>query len=260
VGVVKSDGIGENMEIARAKPGSEVASDQQGWGIRRTASVAGYVGKAVSLLVVCILMGLLGPSARGAQNDKNKLEFLVARGQIHDPFFQHSVVVMLPSVKSPLVVGLIVNKPTRMTISNLFPKSPEFNNRTEYAYFGGPVNVAVASLVFRSPTAPEHAFHVYGDAYLTFDSTLISTVFQNSEPASRVRLFLGRAQWAPAQLRNEIQQGAWYKVEAEGDLIFSASPQSLWRTLHTRAAPSKYIKYRLPETSPKVSQHKSAVM
>lgn len=239
------------MGFGRAKPGSKVAPDRRDSGIRR---------KAASLLLAGFLLSLFGSSARGAQNDKNKVEFLVARGQIHDPFFQQSVVLMLPSIKSPLVVGLIVNKPTPMSLSKLFPESPEFNSRTDHAYFGGPVDVGVASLVFRSPSAPDHAFHVYGDVYITFDADLISSTFQNSQPASRLRLFLGRSQWAPAQLRNEMRQGAWYKLEAEGDLIFSASPQSLWRALHTRAAPSKYIKYHLPTTSPKGSQDKPAVM
>lgn len=248
------------MEPSKVKPGSEVASERKGWGIRRNTTAACYVRKAASLLIVGILMGLLGPSAHGAQNDKDKVQFLVARGQIHDPIFQHSVVLMLPSIKSPLVVGLIVNKPTRMTLGNLFPKSPEFSNRTDHAYFGGPVNVAVASLVFRSSAVPEHAFHVYGDVYLTFDSTLISTVFQNSKSASNLRLFLGRAQWAPVQLRGEMQEGAWYKVQGDGNLVFSADPQSLWRTLHDRAKPSKYIRYRLPAAGPKVSTDKTAVM
>lgn len=248
------------MESARARPGAEVASSRKGWGIRRNTAAAGYVGKMVSLLVACILLGFVMPSARAAQNDENKVEFLVARGQIHDPFFQHSVVLMLPSIKSPLVVGVIVNKPTRVTVGKLFPKSPEMHTWTVPAYFGGPVNVATASLVFRSPTAPEHAFHVYGDVYVTFDATLMSTVFHNAKASSNLRLFLGRAQWAPAQLRGEMQEGSWYRVEAEGDLIFSTAPQSLWRTLHSRAAPSKYIKYLLPPASPKASAHKAAAM
>ncbi|MEJ2008474.1 MAG: YqgE/AlgH family protein, partial [Acidobacteriota bacterium] len=62
------------------------------------------------------------------------------------------------------------------------------------------------------------------------------------------------------QLRGEMQEGAWYRVEAEGDLIFSTDPQSLWRTLHSRAAPSKYIKYLLPPAGPKASARKAAAM
>jgi putative transcriptional regulator len=196
--------------------------------------------------LVSILVGFLAPLGRGAQNNGNQAMFLVARSQIHDPFFGESVVMMLPTTGNPLLVGLIINKPTRMTLGKLFPESPELKNRTEPAYFGGPVDVRVPSVVFHSPTAPKQALRLYGDVYLTFDPDVIATAFQNAQPASIPHLFLGRAQWAPAQLENEIQRGSWYRVHAEGNLIFSSNPHGMWRTLHDRAAPSKYIQYRLP--------------
>lgn len=247
------------MESAKAKPGLQVASKRKHWEIPKYSVPRGYAEKLASLLAVCILLGFTGSPARGAQNDGNKVEFLVARNQIQDPFFQHSVVLMLPSVKSPLIIGLIVNKPTRMTIDKLFPDSPEFSSHTEPAYFGGPVRVAVASLVFQASTVPKHALRIYSNVYLTFDPSLITSVFKNSNPSSKLRLFLGRSQWGPNQLQHEMAEGSWYKVQADGNLIFNANPQSLWRTLHSRAAPSKYIKYRLPSVS-KTSPDKPAAM
>jgi putative transcriptional regulator len=205
-----------------------------------------YFKRAAGFLLVCVLAGLLGPMAYGAQKSASKAVFLVARRQILDPFFRQSVVMMLPTTDNPLIVGLIINKPTRMTLGKLFPESPALKDRTEPAYFGGPVGVRVPSVVFHSRTAPERALRLYGNVYLTFDPDLITTAFQNSQQASSPRLFLGRAQWAPAQLQNEIRVGSWYRIEAEGDLIFTSDPERLWRTLHDRAAPSKYIKYRLP--------------
>ncbi|HVA02070.1 MAG TPA: YqgE/AlgH family protein [Terriglobia bacterium] len=211
---------------------------------------ASHLRRAAGLLLGCILIGFHAPPARGAQNDDSQAVFLVARSEIHDPFFGQSVVLMLPTTKSPLIVGLIVNKPTRMTLGKLFPESPALQDRTEPAYFGGPVDIGVPSVVFHSPTAPQQALRVYGNVYLTFDSDLIAKVFQRSQPASIPHLFLGRAQWAPAQLENEVQRGSWYRVRADGNLIFSTNLQGLWRRLHDQAAPSKYIQYRLPAGPP----------
>ncbi len=216
-----------------------------------TSTPGSYLKPGAGLLLACIILGFLAPPARGAQNDASNAVFLVARRQIHDPFFEHSVVMMLPTTRSPLVVGLIINKPTRLTLGKLFPESPALKNRTEPAYFGGPVDVRVPSVVFHSVTAPERALRLYGNVYLTFDPDLITTLLKNSQEASTPRLFLGRAQWAPAQLQNEMRQGAWYRVRAEGNLIFSSNPQRLWRTLHDRAAPSKYIQYRIPAGPPR---------
>jgi putative AlgH/UPF0301 family transcriptional regulator len=135
-----------------------------------------------------------------------------------------------------------------VTLGKLFPESPELQGRTEPAYFGGPVDVGVPSVVFHSTTAPERALRVYGNVYLTFDSDLITKVFQNSQPASLPHLFLGRAQWAPAQLESEMERGSWYRVRAQGNLIFGNNLQGLWRKLHDQAAPRKYIQYREPDS------------
>jgi putative transcriptional regulator len=199
------------------------------------------------LLLICLLF--LAPPARAAQNEKGQIEILIAREQVDDPFFQHSVVVMLPETESQMVVGLIINKPTRLTLGKLFPDSPQLKSRTDRAYFGGPVDVSTPSMAFRSEKEPDNTVRLYGDVYLTFDSDQISSTLQSPKPGAGPRLFLGRAQWAPGQLDNEIQMGGWYRIKAEGDVIFSPDPDKLWPRLHARAAPSKYIRYRVPPGS-----------
>ena len=190
----------------------------------------------------------------------DQIHLLVARTGVNDPYFHQSVVLMLPETQSQLVVGLIINKPTRFTVGKLFPDSPELKSRTEAAYFGGPVSVRTPSVVFRSSTEPDNALKLYGNVYLTFDSNLITKAFQGSQSEVRTRLFLGRAQWAPGQLQNEIRQGGWYRIQADGDLVFSSHPENLWTTLHSRAAPSKYIRYKLPRSGDQPSTRKAAVM
>lgn len=213
--------------------------------IRRSSALAGRLRGSAGLFLAGISLFFLGAPARGAQNDANKAVFLVARNEVQDPFFKQSVVLMLPSRENALVVGLIINKPTRITLGKLFPKSPEFRGREEAAYFGGPVRISVPSVVFRSATTPRHALRLYGDVYLSFNPREIKSVFQNSQQASH-RLFMGRAQWAPGQLQNEFERGSWYRLRDAVGLVFSPDPQNLWRKLHDRAAPSKYIKYRIP--------------
>lgn len=212
------------------------------------------------MLVASLLAVFLGLPACAAQENKDKVDLLVARTEVRDPYFHHSVVLMLPETQTQLVVGLIINKPTRLTVGKLFPDTPELKGRTESAYFGGPVAIRTPSIVFRSSTEPENAVKLYGNVYLTFDSDLITKAFKGPRSGSRTRLFLGRAQWAPGQLQNEIRQGGWYRIQAEGNLVFSAHPENLWSTLHSRAAPSKYIRYELPPRGGHASERKAAVM
>lgn len=248
------------MKVHKAMPGSgRTFQIENRWNCKRSKSI-GLGRVAAGFLLACILSVSFGPQARGADDNKNKVEFLIARNQVNDPFFRHSVVVMLPTTGTVLIVGLIINKPTRITIGKLFPDSPELKSRVEDAFFGGPVDVSTPSVVFKSATTPENALKLYGDVYLTFDPDLISKSFQNQSPDPVPRIFLGRAQWAPGQLQNEIRRGGWYKLEAEGNLIFSSKPESIWPTLHARAAPSKYIEYQLPPASLRAPRQKISPM
>ncbi len=206
------------------------------------------------------MAALIGPPARAADKGKNEVELLIARNQVQDPYFRQSVVLMLPASENQPVVGLIINKPTRFSLAKIFPDSPEFRGRTDLAYFGGPVDIRTPSIVFHSSTAQDNALKLFENVYLTFDSDLISKTFQSGQAGSTPRLFLGRAQWAPGQLDNEIRLGGWYRIHAEGDVVFSSHPDNLWATLHEQAAPSKYIEYRVPPHDPQVSGQKPPVM
>jgi putative transcriptional regulator len=193
-----------------------------------------------------IVLLLIRTPLWGAQKQEDKMVYLVARRALGDPFFVRSAVLMLPSTDLPLVVGLIINRPTRIPLSQLFPKNPAFKNKTENAYFGGPVDVRDLSVAFRTSQPPKGAIRLVNDVYLSFDPHLIDTLLSNLQGTQDVRVFLGRSQWSPAQLQNEILQGAWYSVEAESKLIFAADPQQVWQTLLNHAEPANVVDYRVP--------------
>lgn len=248
------------MKFYKAKPGADRFSAGARWASLASKASSTCVRSGGCLLVVSLLAAVFALPVHAAEKNKEQIDLLVARTEVKDPYFSHSVVLMLPETQTQLVVGLIINKPTRLTVGKLFPDTPELKGRTESAYFGGPVDIRTPSIVFQSSTEPENAVKLYGNVYLTFDSDLITKAFQRPQSDDRTRLFLGRAQWAPGQLQNEIRQGGWYRIRAEGDLVFSSHPENLWPTLHSRAAPSKYIRYELPPRGDQPSTQKTSVM
>ncbi len=207
-------------------------------------------GVASALLIPCLLPALTGTIARETQsgqtqNSKTQGQFLVASRDVSDPLFQQSVVLMLPIKEGPLLVGLIVNKPSKVQLRDVFPDSPGLQKVDAMAYLGGPVDVDVGarSAIFRSKTPPKNATLVFGDVYVSFDPEDIAALAVNSQQASTLRVFLGRAQWAPEQLENEVAKGAWHNVPANADSIFGTFPEALWRTLLDRADPRPVVQY-----------------
>jgi putative transcriptional regulator len=179
------------------------------------------------------------------QSGDKEGSFLVARRGLADPLFAKSIVLMLPIEDPLVVVGLIVNKPTHISLHQVFPDSPALRKNDAAAYFGGPVDIHDSSAVFRSPTPPKDALQVFGDVYVTFDSKSIVALLEHP-PASGVRVFLGRAQWGHAQLQSERLRGSWDSLRSGADPIFSSHPDDVWRTLLDRIEPRPYVDYRPP--------------
>jgi putative transcriptional regulator len=229
------------------KPNGSPAIDRIARAWRENTSAGS--GWMALLLFLSVIWGAVDHPYRAQEKPKEKPLFLVARPTIEDPFFTKSVVLMLPLNEEQLVVGIVVNKPTKLPLSQLFPNDAALKNRSEIVYMGGPVDMAIPALIFHSPDPPKDAMPVYDDIYLTFDGKLIMKELEDPKPTGDMRVFLGRAQWAPMQLDGEALEGSWYSLHVEGDVIFDHDSEHLWKRLHDRARPSEQIEYRLPDRS-----------
>lgn len=170
--------------------------------------------------------------------------FLIARRELQDPLFQKTVVLMLPVVDKDLVVGLIVNKPTRISLHMLFPKNSAFKNGTDMAYFVGPVDVRTASVLFRSTKGFKSAFHLSGDLYVTFDPDLVQKIMKKPKQVSDARLLLGRSQWLHDQLANEMERGSWFGEKEENSIIFEPDSANIWLDLIGKLDPGNVAMLR----------------
>jgi hypothetical protein len=135
----------------------------------------------------CLFLAGLSVDAAQEKPNKDASEdkplFLVARPEMGDPIFKESVVLMLPSSvgaeKGP-VVGLIVNRPARVALSTVFPDDKALKDRSETAYFGGPVAPRAPGVVFRSTKAVKQATLLFGDGLREFRSGFHQGTFEET--------------------------------------------------------------------------------
>jgi putative transcriptional regulator len=193
-----------------------------------------YLGLAAEIVMLVAALAMTA-SARAAEPGTSI--FLVARPDMPDPLFAQSVILMLPrSGDFPLVAGLIVNKPiSKVPLNKLFPGSSALKNRSDTAFFGGPVDIEAPAIVFRADRAIDKTTRIAGDVYVSLDPDLAAALAQDPKQLHDFRLVLGRSQWTPDQLHSEMMEGAWYTVNAEAGIVFSADPGSVWNTLAARA-------------------------
>lgn len=187
------------------------------------------------MLGLCAALSAILATARVAHCASAAPFFLVATPDLADRFFAQSVILMLPPTGTPLVVGIIVNKPTTTPVRKVFPRAATLQAPAQMAYFGGPVAVTEPWLVVRASGLAGKATRLLDDIYLETDPDSIAHILKAPGPLKDLRVFLGRAQWSQDQLQGEILERSWYRVRARPDLVFSSDPRRLWRMLVERA-------------------------
>jgi putative transcriptional regulator len=178
------------------------------------------------VVTVALLFGLSLPGV-AEEPDRLNAILLVARPKLADPNFAESVVLVMNNLGSA-PVGIIVNRPTRVTVAQLFPENPRIARLPERIYFGGPVELGRVWFLFRARTPPAHSVRVFDDFYLSGDRELLVELLGRDKPMEGLRIFVGYSGWAPGQLEAEIERGDWTSRRAAKDAIFDRKSERAW--------------------------------
>ncbi|MEK6656589.1 MAG: YqgE/AlgH family protein, partial [Nitrospirota bacterium] len=122
----------------------------------------------VFMVVVCILavtMPAIGFNSKKEAPLKQGV-FLVAKPELIDPNFLHTVILLVSYGKDG-ALGVIINRPTEITIQQAIPDIKEPKNAASNIYFGGPVNRNNLFALFTSDKKPDNAQNVIGKIYFS---------------------------------------------------------------------------------------------
>jgi putative transcriptional regulator len=177
----------------------------------------------------CVLLFLFGSSSAAPADDSKPLTaiLIVGKAELPDDDFADSVVLVMNNL-GPAPVGVIVNRPTRITVPELFPDDRRLAHLGGKVYFGGPVEFGAIWFLLRAAAPPEHAMQVLEGVYLSADRDLLMKLLSRPKPMEDLRIFIGHAGWAPGQLESEIDRGAWTLQRANADSIFKGKSEHLW--------------------------------
>lgn len=184
--------------------------------------------------LVLALLWLLAPAATLAQQHlpANGL-LLVAKPSLTDRNFSRTV-VLVSQTEDGSTVGVIINRPTTLKLSQFLSEELPTGNYREPVFFGGPVMQNAIVSVFRSETPPAApAFHVLKDVYLTMHQDNIENLLKDA--TARYRIYAGFSGWIPRQLESEMMRDGWYFLPADEATIFREKTDGLWEELLERA-------------------------
>jgi putative transcriptional regulator len=179
-----------------------------------------------ALVMLLALPAVTGPAGAADAKPMNAI-FLVARGDLEDPNFADSVVLVMNNIGSA-PVGIIINRPTEITVSKLFPDVGRAERMRDKVYFGGPVDLDSLWFLFRSAKRPEHSIPVLQGVYLSASRDLLLQLLRRDQPMAGLRIFVGHSGWGPGQLEAELGNGSWTLEHAEADRIFHGKAEHPW--------------------------------
>lgn len=150
---------------------------------------------------------------------------LIAGPGLLDPNFRRSVVLICEhSAEGSL--GLVINRPLRTPVSQVFPEVDEGDG---VMHAGGPVDTNRVLALRRGGDVQETDQGVFESVRLVVAlDDAIENVRGSARSLDDFRFFVGYAGWGAGQLEDELREGAWITGPANEGLVFSVPPQQIW--------------------------------
>ena len=162
--------------------------------------------------------------------------FLVARRSLQDSSFSQSVVYLLEHDDRG-TAGLIVNRPSRIRLSEAVAEIDTEAASQHALYFGGPVGISQITMLLRNEAASPLLTPVDGGVFVSANRQVLERLLAAGKSEKELHFYLGHAGWAAGQLEFELIHKHWHLVAGDADAIFASDIDSLWKRLIQRLEP-----------------------
>ncbi len=176
-------------------------------------------------MLVSVARNRIEPMSEDSINLTN--QFLIAMPGMADDQFSRTVVYLCEHSKNG-ALGLVINRPTDITLKSLFEKIELTLDRDELAeqpvYFGGPVQTE-RGFVLHEKTGTEQSPYTStlaiakGGLEMTTSKDVLEALANGAGPR-RLMVTLGYSGWSAGQLEEEIGRNGWLTVDADPKVIF----------------------------------------
>ena len=194
----------------------------------------------LTFLVAVLLAAVVGWLEPAQAADTAGPVLLVAKRQLIDPAYRCTVLLVRP-IGEDRHVGVILNRPSKVTLGQLFPEHKPSQAVTDPVYLGGPMNTSVIfALVGRHEGISGKSLQLMPDVYMVFEGGAVDQIIEQDamhvgQNAAHARYLAGLVAWQPGELQDEIKRGAWYVLDADPAVVMRKSTDGLWEEMLRRA-------------------------
>jgi putative transcriptional regulator len=158
---------------------------------------------------------------------------LVAAPALREPAFHRAVILLLDHGPNG-ALGVVLNRPSSVDVDVVLPDWHAHVTDPPVLFLGGPVGqdtamgVAVLGLTAGASSDVDAVIGPFGLVDLDGEPEAIGTRVRG------VRVFAGYAGWSEGQLERELDDRAWFVVDALPDDLLTQEPAQLWRRVLRR--------------------------
>lgn len=160
------------------------------------------------------------------KNYEGKL--LVAHPNLTD-FFARTVIFVYQDDPKQGALGLVLNKPTRITVADIVNEKGLGYGGTEHVYKGGPVNENAVFLLHEDNWYGSNTFQIGNTGLaITSDAVMMEKLSMGNTPLGW-RMITGVAGWRPGQLQQEMNSVyGWLTCDANDSIVFAKDGERQW--------------------------------
>jgi putative transcriptional regulator len=131
-------------------------------------------------------------------------------------------------------IGFIINRPTRQSLSSLFPEHGPSKKVVDPVFVGGPMAAdALFALVKTDRNPGGDSVEMMTHLFFCKRVDIVDRVIENTP--NEARYYVGYVEWRPGELREELLRGLWLVSNADLDTVFRKDTRNLWDELSKRS-------------------------
>lgn len=151
---------------------------------------------------------------------------LISDPFLNDAYFKRSV-VLLTEHNDKGTVGLVLNKPVEVAISEILSDFPAIDTSISV---GGPVGTNAVQYIHSLGNIIPNSVKVTNDIWWGGDFELIKQLLKGGVlKDDQIRFFVGYSGWEPRQLEREISENSWVVSELDSRNIMKSRRREFWQ-------------------------------
>ncbi|MDH5752881.1 MAG: YqgE/AlgH family protein [Deltaproteobacteria bacterium] len=155
---------------------------------------------------------------------------LLAMPSLKDGYFDKSVILLCEYNKSG-ALGFVINSPSTTSVDDLLLELGLSNTsaQNQPIMIGGPVQPELCWVVHSEDYHGKSSTPLGYNLSLSAAQEVLTSITEGHQP-DQYMLGVGYAGWGPGQLDREIEEEAWWMVEADPRPLFQVSFEKRWDT------------------------------